>query len=211
MRIYYFLSLLLCTGCLYDNTLGTESSAQVNVYNLQQLQIGMNEEEVFQIMKFPTRDEQIILEDGCYDIWFYITRGTALDQPKPLHRNLTPLIFKDGIYVGKGYDRYQKLRNTHVTQEKTKAREQRTIPELENIPLEKTLTPPDSSAKSTKTSFLQLIKNENLAMSSRPKAATPASSVDQEDMNEDVQQGYDYDESDEKMMEEQQEENFNNW
>lgn len=92
-----------------NRSLSTESAAQINVYHLKQICIGMTQEEVFQIMNYPQIDEQVVHEQICYDVWFYVTRTTVLGQSELVPRNLTPLIFKEGILVAKGYDYYNRL------------------------------------------------------------------------------------------------------
>ncbi len=110
MRRSLFVSLVLLSGCLANQGLGTASAAEVNIYRMSEICLGMTEEEVFRIMRYPTREEEILTEEACYDIWFYITRSTALDQSELRPHNLTPLIFKDGVLVGRGYDYYNKLK-----------------------------------------------------------------------------------------------------
>ncbi len=106
----FYASLLCLSGCLANQGLGTGSAAQINIYKMSQICLGMSEEQVFQIMRYPEIDEQIELSDACYDIWFYITRTTALGQSELMPHNLTPLIFKDGVLVARGYDYYNRLR-----------------------------------------------------------------------------------------------------
>ena len=87
----------------------SNSIAHDNVDKISQLQIGMTQEEVYQIMRYPASEDQVTTHDGCYDIWFYITKSNILDQNRPAARNLTPLIFKDGIFIGMGRQYYNKL------------------------------------------------------------------------------------------------------
>ena len=109
MRTLGIISILLLYSCAPNNVLGTSAAAQNNVYKMQDLQVGMSSQDVFQIMRFPDKEEQIVTDDGCYDIWYYVTNPTVLSQPTYVRDNLTPLVFKDGIYVGKGYHYYSKV------------------------------------------------------------------------------------------------------
>ncbi len=171
--------LLLLTGCLANNSLGTQTNAQININRLQQVSIGMTQEEVFQIMRYPAIEENVDYNDLCFDIWFYVTRVTVLDQSKLMPRNLTPLIFKDGILVAKGYDYYNYLLNEQKGYEKYPSRRSDT---QENEPLEEALKTPAASTaapqkqqqKKTPTKAPQTPKtpqkqNQNSPSSSHPQ------------------------------------------
>lgn len=109
MRIVILISLIFLSGCLTNDTLEAASIANNNVYKLRQLCYGMSEEEVFARMKAPSRQEKLLIKKENYDIWFYLTRGTVFDQEHLVHRNLTPVIFKEGLLIGTGYTLYDKL------------------------------------------------------------------------------------------------------
>ncbi len=138
MRLLSILALfLLSTGCIGNNSLITSSDATNNVYRMREICLGMSEEEVFQIMHYPAINEQIVYEELCYDVWFYVTRMTILGQTKPVARNLTPLIFKEGILVAKGYDYYNHLLDQKEGHKRYPSRRSRSNQDRENEQIEK--------------------------------------------------------------------------
>ena len=151
MRTLSIACVLILSGCQSNNVLMSSSSATVNVSKLHQLQVGMTQDEVYEIMRYPIKEDQITTQDGRYDIWYYLTKTTILGQSEEVARNLTPLVFKDGIFVGMGHDYYNWL----VRKSKAPAAE---IPpvreERENIDLEKSLTPETPSSAPAKPSKL---------------------------------------------------------
>lgn len=94
------------TGCLASNALTYESKATTNQYHLARVRKGMSEKQVLQIMHKPYSYETFQADDDIYDVWFYVTRATGLDQTRMVSQNLTPLTFKNGILVGTGYNWY---------------------------------------------------------------------------------------------------------
>jgi outer membrane protein assembly factor BamE (lipoprotein component of BamABCDE complex) len=109
MRRVSVLVLCCLIGCLNNDSLETSSVAENNRYRLRQLCVGMREEEVFARMGVPVKQEQVEIGDDDYDIWFYVTRGTVLDQEAYTHRNLTPIIFKNDKMIGSGYTLYDRV------------------------------------------------------------------------------------------------------
>lgn len=183
-----------CQGCLSNNTLGTESMAQINVPHLQELHIGMSEEQVFQIMRAPSETDRIVLDDDCYDVWFYVTRATGLDQSRFSSRNLTPVIFKNGVFVAIGHDYYKKivLRSKESPQKPTPQGTPGKKPiDLENLPLEETLKNPTTS-------------------SSIPTDQSKSKPVQKEE-DETKKPPIQLDEEDDRMLEDSQEQDFNQW
>ena len=79
---------------------------------LARLSAGMSSKQVFHIMRKPYRSETFDVEEDHYEIWFYITNLTLLDQKTLTHKNLTPLTFKNGVLLGKGYHAYYKALST---------------------------------------------------------------------------------------------------
>jgi len=63
----------------------------------------MGEKQVLQIMHKPYQYESFEVCGDIYDVWFYVTRTTGLDQSRMVPQNLTPLTFKNGVLVGTGY------------------------------------------------------------------------------------------------------------
>jgi hypothetical protein len=153
MRALLIASTLIFSGCLSNDVLMSTSVAHQNVDRISQLQIGMTQEEVYQIMRYPTSEDQITTDDGCYDIWFYITKANVLGQGRPVARNLTPLIFKNGIFIGMGNDYYNKLFKKSKGPSLAPAATQPPAgpAEPENIDLEKNLTTPPTAPGATPT------------------------------------------------------------
>ncbi len=110
-RLGFFLlaSGLFWTGCIGNDSLGTATTAQRNIENLARISIGMTSDQVFQIMRQPYRSEVFELDDNRYEVWFYVTSITLMEQKKLTHTNLTPLTFKNGSLQGKGYTHYHAL------------------------------------------------------------------------------------------------------
>jgi hypothetical protein len=138
LRILIISSALLFNGCLSNNTLMTTTNALINIDKISQLRFGMTQEEVYQIMRYPSKEDQLVVDADCYDIWFYVTKGSILDQKAMVARNFTPLIFKDGIFIGKGCEYYSELvRRSKIVQSPAPT----TQPPIkqENIELEKNL------------------------------------------------------------------------
>lgn len=104
MKSHWFvLSSLLLSGCLTNNSLQYESVSTTNLYHIALVRKGMSEKEVLRIMHKPYSYESFDVGEDIYDVWFYVTRATGLDQSRMVPQNLTPLTFKNGILVGTGY------------------------------------------------------------------------------------------------------------
>ena len=198
----------------------SSSSANINVYKLHKLQIGMTQEDVYEVMRYPMKEDQITTQDGCcYDIWFYLTRATILGQSEEVPRNLTPLIFKDGIFVGMGYDYYNwVIQKTKISKEKEEVPPVKN--ERENFELEKSLTPPHKASPkpvSVEDSLdLIQIDNKTISMSSKPKQVqkqekAPEEKSQSEDEKEENSSKVKMDKEDRELLEQEQEENFNDW
>jgi hypothetical protein len=112
------LSLLFLTGCMANDGLRTMAMSQDNVWNLSRLHIGMNESEVLQIMHYPYKKQVLEKEDSVYHIWFYVTRPSELAQSRLVRQNLTPLTFEKGVLQGWGFAYYDYiLRPKETTKE----------------------------------------------------------------------------------------------
>lgn len=86
----------------------TLSMTQENIWNLTRLEVGMKKKEVRSIMHAPYKTQIIEHDDVTYEVWFYVTRPTALDQPRLVRLNVTPLIFECGYLMGWGFDIYDR-------------------------------------------------------------------------------------------------------
>ncbi len=107
MKSYWFmLSSLILAGCVASNGLQYEAMSETNWYHLARVRKGMSEKEVLFIMHKPYSYETFQVDEDIYDVWFYVTRMTGLDQTRMVPQNLTPLTFKNGVLVGTGYPWY---------------------------------------------------------------------------------------------------------
>lgn len=104
MKCYWVvLAGLSVAGCMASNGLEYESVSTTNLYHIARIRKGMSERQVLHIMHKPYSYESFQVENDIYDVWFYVTRPTGLDQTRMVPQNLTPLTFKNGILVGTGY------------------------------------------------------------------------------------------------------------
>ncbi len=107
MKGYWLIPLSICfTGCMVSNGLQYEAMSETNIYHIARVRKGMSERQVLQIMHKPYSYESFDVGDDVYDVWFYVTRATGLDQTRMVPQNLTPLTFKNGVLVGTGYNWY---------------------------------------------------------------------------------------------------------
>ncbi|MBS0625419.1 MAG: DUF3192 domain-containing protein [Verrucomicrobia bacterium] len=138
-RITYFLlaSGLVWAGCVGNATLGTSATAQRNVENLARVSLGMNENQVFRIMRQPYKSESHQIEEDRYEVWFYVTRPTIMDQTRMVSTNLTPLTFKNGVLHGMGYQYYKSIIRKEAVASQMKSK-----PETEDLQMEKALQAP---------------------------------------------------------------------
>lgn len=106
MQRYWFILGVFFTGCMASNGLQYEAMSETNQYLLARVRKGMNQHQVLYIMHKPYSYETFQVDDEIYDVWFYVTRATGLDQTRMVPQNLTPLTFKNGVLVGTGYNYY---------------------------------------------------------------------------------------------------------
>lgn len=221
MRLSFFtIVLFILSSCLANNSLQTASVAETNVYHLSKVSLGMSEKEVLQIMRRPYSQEIFIVDQDLYDVWFYITRMTGMDQSRPLPQNLTPLTFKNSTLVGIGYDYYHWLQRKEK-EARTNQQPPRSPAKEEDTSLEKALqqsespsTPAPPPAK-TKTPP----KSSSVTMSSKPKKADTTPSDDEEEsppskkkkQSNKNQKQNPLNPEDEQMIEGESEQNFNFW
>jgi outer membrane protein assembly factor BamE (lipoprotein component of BamABCDE complex) len=102
-RDYLILAGLALGGCMASNSLQYSAVSEANLYHIARVRKGMSEREVLKIMHKPYSYESFQVDDEIYDVWFYVTQTTGLDQTRMVPQNLTPLTFKNGILVGTGY------------------------------------------------------------------------------------------------------------
>lgn len=209
MKKIPFLFFLILVGCIGNNTLFTSSMATDNISNLSRVSKGMKETEVFKIMKHPYKEENISLSGDQYVVWFYITRVTGLGQTRMVPLNLTPLVFKNGTLIAWGYSYYDYL----LEQQKIERGIKEIAPpkqkgKTEDKGLEKALE--GLKAPSPKIEQEKPVQerggDKEVSMSRPPKKEKPSEKSD--DSKDDFRP---LDEKDEKMIEEENEQNFNYW
>jgi len=188
------LSLLCLASCMASNGLGSLAVSDKNVYHLAQVRKGMTEREVFFVMRQPYECETFFIDEDVYDVWFYVTKPTGLGQTRMVPQNLTPLTFKNGILIAKGYDYYRYLQKEEARIERNAQAplEEETPKELEDKALEKALEAPKKP--------LSMAKRPSKQSPDDPKAPPPA---EKEDPG--------LDEEGEKMQEQESEQNFDFW
>lgn len=167
LAFFLLASGLFWTGCIGNDSLGSAASAQKNIENLARISLGMSDREVFQIMRHPYRSELFELDGDRYEVWFYMTRLTLMDQSEPVHTNLTPLIFKNGTLQGRGYPYYNKI----MKQEAIAAEPNGEIPVKEDPDLEKALTPPPGSKPAQPSKQVPLPPEPPAKPKAKPKPA----------------------------------------
>lgn len=157
---------LSLAGCMASNSLQYDAMAETNQYHIARVRKGMSQKQVLYIMHKPYSYESFESGDDIYDVWFYVTRTTGLDQTRMVPQNLTPLTFKNGVLVGTGYSWYYYA-----------MREQTLAAAAEN--------PPPEKPKSTETEDLEFEKalktfpEKPAAPSQTPTTAIPRSDSDQ--------------------------------
>lgn len=144
MKSYLLMVSCIClASCMTNNALEYDSVSLTNQYHMARVRKGMSELQVLQIMHKPYKYETYKTAEDVYDVWFYVTRTTGLDQSRMVPQNMTPLTFKNGVLVGTGYSWYYHAMNEEAA-EKTKANpppEKPKSQELEDREFEKTLQP----------------------------------------------------------------------
>lgn len=103
----------------------------------------MSEEQVLEVMHQPYSQKVIALGSDEYDVWFYVTRMSGLNQSRMVPQNLTPLIFKNGELAGWGFDYYNYLIGVKEGKIKQVQPEKQ---RREDVPLEKALDTPRTQA-----------------------------------------------------------------
>lgn len=195
------LCFLFLTGCLTNNSLSTLSDSQENIWNLSRLSIGMCENEVLKVMDKPYKTQMLDCEDKKYVVWFYVTKASGLGQRRLVRQNVTPLTFYDGVLQGWGFEVYDK-----ITQTKSRALEQSSKSSHEDKRIEKVIQELQKKPEiPQKTS-----QNQSLSNSSKTKKSSTKDSKESEP-EEKKPENSPVDVEDEKMIDDQNDENFNFW
>ena len=110
-RLILLLTVLLSlSGCGLVTLTTTSIESSSNKNSLQKLEIGMNSNQVKEIMGAPNKTEAFSFgESKKVLVWFFLTEGRApfrrLDDP-----NYTPVVFENDILTGWGYVHLDKIR-----------------------------------------------------------------------------------------------------
>lgn len=200
--------LFLLSACVSNDGLGSSAVAENSIYGLSRVRIGMNQSQVLKIMHKPYKQETVEYQGNTYNVWFYVTRPTVLGQSRMVPLNLTPMTFENGVLVGWGFDYYN-----YILQEKAKCSTP-VQPEKEQMKegegLEKTLEnlgdQKPSGTRSLRKAFLPSDEHppipgqKTLSMSSKPpKGEGPDASSSP------------LDDDDERMLDDENDQNFDFW
>jgi len=132
MRLIFlcFASFFLLFGCA-ERIMQEEIVAERNMVNWKNLKLGMNENQVLYYMSFPDRKEFHVVNEQEYVVWFYLT-----DTTKPVFvkkfskKNFSPVVFRNGVVIGYGYDFYNYVFD--VNDEKRKMEEEKRMQYTDN-------------------------------------------------------------------------------
>ncbi len=107
IRPIYFLFIFLA-GCA-GSPLQTSVEAEKNRMQIGDVRLGMNQAFVRNIMGPAYKKEIRIINAREYEVWYYLTKGTLLDQTRYLDENFTPFIFSENALVGWGWKYFNRL------------------------------------------------------------------------------------------------------
>ena len=190
MKCYWLVfSSIFLGGCLASNGLQYMAEADTNAYHIARVRKGMDQRRVLCIMHKPYSYESYTFDDDVYDVWFYVTRPTGLDQTRMVPQNLTPLTFKNGILVGTGYSWYYYAMNGEAaehasdnpppekpkTQDEEDAEFEKTLnnyakkPTNQKAPTVPAKPSPEVTANTNRRSFLKPWKKPTPLAASTPK------------------------------------------
>lgn len=193
-----WLSLLILTGCMANDSLRTASMSQDNIWNLSRICIGMNESQVLQIMHYPYSKKTIEHGENVYKIWFYVTRPSGLDQSRLVHQNLTPLTFENGILQGWGYEFYHHVLKQLEASKPTPKSTEEPKSHHDKDSLEKAIEGIETTSK-----------NEDLPKNQKPQDKQTKPPKKDEKKGKDKEEPLD--KEDDEMIKEGDDQNFNFW
>lgn len=114
---------LVLTGC-YGSIAQSRAEAEQNKINMMQIEIGMSEDDVLDVLGNPIKVKAVKVDEDSYFIWFYMTKGKRLGQDKLISENFTPFIFQNKRLIGWGknyYDLFLDIDNAKAKQEYSKS------------------------------------------------------------------------------------------
>lgn len=161
----------------------------------------MCESEVLKIMDKPYKTQKLDCESKKYVVWFYVTKASGLGQKRLVRQNVTPLTFYDGVLQGWGFEVYDKI---------TKAKTQAKKSSSENAHEDKSIEKVIQELQKKPTTPQKTSQNQTLSDSSKK---TQQTSKDSNEPKEDDKkpENSPIDPEDEKMIDDQNDENFNFW
>jgi outer membrane protein assembly factor BamE (lipoprotein component of BamABCDE complex) len=72
---------------------------------------GMSETQVFQMIGEPMKYESFEMNHDLYDVWFYETIKSKSNKPSLIPQNLTPIIFKNSMFISMSDDELYRLKD----------------------------------------------------------------------------------------------------
>jgi hypothetical protein len=186
-----------------NNSLETMSLAQENTWNLSEICVGMNEDQVLKVMRHPYTKKRVMHQGIVYDIWFYITKQTGLGQSRLVAQNLTPLTFENGVLKGWGFVYYhrvlEKIERSETFELKAPVTPAKTHP-TESKSLE-------NAIENTEKPTLEK-KNPPISFSSQPKPKDPKKDKPQTDKEKKSEERK---EKRDEAIQQDNEQNFDFW
>lgn len=154
-------SSLLLVSCA-TSLIKTGVISDQNRIHMAFLRVGMNQDQVLDIMGNPFKIEVRECDRRIYQIWFYITEPTILGQTQLINRNFSPLVFELGILKGWGRNFYKFTFNIdNARWKKELEKKQAYTNDLEEWPRNQHLEIPPMNAQKEKSFEEQRQENIN--------------------------------------------------
>lgn len=209
------LSLLLLSGCIANNGLGSLAESQDNIWGLSRLCVGMTESQVLQIMRYPYSKKTLECDGNSYNFWFYVTRPVGLDQSRLVRQNLTPLAFENGVLLGWGHDFYRYILS-ELEHPKTPGESRAKPTDRESKSLERVIEGIESKPQPKSSSSVETSQNQKM---DKPKSNESSSKKNDNKTKNDKKKKENgsknskdpLDDEDRKMIEEENNQNFDFW
>lgn len=120
MRYYLILALFLITSACAFNPLRRSVEAENKKIEMFNLKRGMDQNDVKMALGCPHKTETINYDNQLYVVWYFITKGPYLYQTRLINENLSPVVFKDGVLVGWGWNFYNYLFDVNNAKQRKK-------------------------------------------------------------------------------------------
>ena len=188
MRIIFLslASFFLLSGCM-ERMMQEELAAEHNMINWQRLEIGMNENQVLNAMSFPDRKEFHVVDGREYAVWFYLTNTTKpVFVKKFSKKNYSPVVFRNGVLIGWGYDFYNYVFD--VKQEKRKMEEENRMkytdhPEEWPAKEHRIVPAPSKKDETKKKGIEKTLKEKKKTQSTHPQCEKQDKDLDKKNYN----------------------------